>query len=78
MGPPSVPVTVFWKWLRDSHLADFTTTRRVTIKEGRPTPPFPNLSTKHSPHPAVLMPGSAALIIARNRVVGRVFSYGLV
>lgn len=78
MGPPSVPVTVFWKWCGDCHLADFTTTRRVTIKQGRPTSPLPNLSTKYSPHPAVLIHGSAALSIAKNRVVGRVFTYGLV
>jgi len=78
MGPPSVSVTVFWKWCGDSHLVDFTTTRRVTIKQRRPTPPLPNLSTKHSPHPAVLMHGCAALRITRNCVVGRVFSYGLV
>jgi len=77
MGPPSVPVTLFWKWRGDSRLADFTT-RRVTIKQGRPTPPLPNLSTKHSQDLSVLIHGCAALRIARNRVVVRVFSYGLV
>jgi hypothetical protein len=78
MGPPSVPVTVFWKWCGDSHLANFTTTRRVTIKKGRLTPPLPNLSTKHSQHLAVLIQGCAALRIAGNKVVVRIFPYGLV
>ena len=78
MGPQGVPVTLFWKWCGGSHLVDFTTTRRVTIKQGRPTPPLPNLSTKHSQDPALIIPGCAALRIVRNRVVGRVSSYGLV